>query len=166
MVEQGPPRGRRQARVVVAHADPHAESPYETVLRWVAVSRGMPRPVLQARFDVRGRTYYADLCWSFEVRIDGRTVRIRIVCEYDGDLKYLGHATAADAARVLLAEKRREDDLRSMPHTIVLRFDRGDASRPDETFQRICAPLPASYVARLRVVPELVGLTAPRLRVL
>jgi len=164
-VEQGPPRGRRQARAVVAHAEPYAESPYESLVRWIAVSHGLPRPVLQARFDVRGNRYYVDLCWYVELCVDGRAVRLTLIVEYDGEGKYLGTAEDVDpaqAARAVLAEKRREDDLRSLPNTHVIRFDRSDTSRPEGAFLRICAPLPPSYVAGLRCVPELTGLTAPR----
>lgn len=165
-VETGPRRGRRQARAVVAHADPFAESPYETVIRWVALSRGLPPPVLQARFDVRGRTYYTDLCWEFELMIDGSIFRLRLIGEYDGELKYLGTAedVAHGAVQTVIEEKQREDDLRSMPDTLVARFDRRDVNQTDATFRRLCAALPASYVAGLRIVPDLVGLTAPRRR--
>lgn len=165
-VERGPRRGRRQARVVVDHAEPFAESPYETVIRWVALSRGLPTPVLQARFEVRGRTYYTDLCWSFE--LEGGTFRLRLIGEYDGELKCVGSDTAADAAhdavRTVVEEKQREDDLRSMPDTLVVRFDRRDVNQTDAAFRRLCAALPASYVAGLRLVPGLAGLAAPRRR--
>lgn len=168
-VEEGPRRGRRQARAVVCHADPFAESPYETVIRWVALSRGLPPPVLQARFDVRGKTYYTDLCWYFELMTDGKVFRLRLVAEYDGELKYLGDNTPGHAAQAavenVMTEKQREDDLRSLPDTLVVRFNRTDAGRTEATFRRLCATLPASYVAGLRLVPELAGLAAPRCRV-
>lgn len=161
-VERGARRGRRQARAIVAVADPFSESPYETVIRWIALSRGLPPPVLQRRFDVRGRRYYTDLCWQLEVTVDGRTVRVLLICEYDGELKYLGEGV--DAARVVLAEKQREDDLRTLPDSVVARFDRQDAYQVEDTFRRICAALPSTYVAGLRPVPELAGLAAPRRR--
>ena len=167
MVEKGARHGRRQARAVIAHADPYSESPYESVLRWIAVSRGLPRPVLQMRFDIRGRTYYTDACWYIEIELDGVTVRRRLIGEYDGDGKYLvetaiSASTAHAAAQAVIAEKRREDDLRSLPDTEVQRFDRHDVADPEATFRRLCAALPASYVAALRPVPELLGLVQPR----
>lgn len=169
LVERGAWHGRRQARAVIAHADPYAESPYESVLRWIAVSRGLPRPVLQQRFDIRGRSYYTDTCWFIEIEVDGAAVRICLIGEYDGDQKYLVEtvtgATSADAAaRAVIAEKRREDDLRSLPATEVQRFGRHDTADPDAAFRRLCAALPASYVATLRPVPELLGLVQPRRR--
>ncbi|WP_324650767.1 hypothetical protein [Georgenia sp. H159] len=162
LVESGPIHGRRQARAVVAHADPYAESPYETVIRWIAVSRGLPRPILQARFQVRGRTYYTDMCWLFELPGDGLDFRLRLLGEYDGELKYLGDApsasvTPAATSRRMIDEKRREDDLRSMPRTSMVRFDRRDVSREEQAFRRLCAVLPAPYVARLEPIPALLG---------
>lgn len=167
MVEQGARHGRRQARAVIAHADPCSESPYETVVRWIAISRGLPRPVLQMRFEVRGCVYYTDMYWYFELEIDGAVLRLHLIGEYDGELKYLVDADDAGsaghaAARAVIAEKHREDDLRGLPWTVVQRFDRQDAAQPEATFQRLCAALPPSYVATLRPVPELIGLMQPR----
>ncbi len=169
-VEEAARHGLRQARAVVAHADPLSESPYESVLRWVALSRGLPRPQLQRRFDVRGHTYYADLCWRFEITVHGAVVRVVLIAEYDGERKYLGGlkaGTSADpdeAARAVLREKQREDDLRSVADTTVQRFDRRDVGDAQAAFRRLCGPLPASYVATLREVPELMGLMRPRRR--
>lgn len=170
MVETGAIHGRRQARAVIAHADPFSESPYESVIRWVAVSRGLPRPVLQARFRVRGHTYYVDLCWLFELMADGRPFRLRLLGEYDGEQKYGDDgtagagATARAAAQRVIAEKRREDDLRSLPDTVMVRFDRRDAFRDEQTFRRLCERLPASFVAGLEPVPALLRIAAPRAR--
>lgn len=162
MVEQGARHGRTKARAVLAHADPLSESPYETVIRWIAVSLGLPRPVLQERFDVHGRTYYTDLCWRFELEIDGYRFRLLLLCEYDGEVKYVvegavAAGTAQALSKVVLKEKRREDDLRSLPHSQVLRFDKKDAYREEATFRRLCVLLPPSYVAGLRPVPALLG---------
>ncbi len=170
MVESGARHGRRQARAVIAHADPFSESPYESVIRWVAVSRGLPGPVLQARFRIRGNTYYVDLCWLFELTVDGRPFRLLLLVEYDGERKYGADgaagaaATAHAAAQRVIAEKRREDDLRSMPDTVMVRFDRRDAYRDEQTFRRLCERLPAAYATGLRPVPELLGCAAPRAR--
>lgn len=162
MVEHGRRHGRRQARAVLALADPLSESPYETVIRWIAVSHGLPAPVLQARFVIRGRTYYSDMCWFLELEVDGVEIQLRLLGEYDGEVKYVvtdiaTTSTAQEISRVVVAEKRREDDLRSMPGTHVVRFDKRDAYREEATFRRLCASLPASYVAGLRPVPALLG---------
>ncbi|MCM3662353.1 hypothetical protein M3148_15340 [Georgenia satyanarayanai] len=160
LVDHGARHGRVRARAVTAHADPLSESPYETVIRWIAVSRGLPPPVLQMRFDVRGHTYYTDLCWRFDLEVDGSRFLLQLLGEYDGEVKYavemaVPAATARAISDVVVAEKRREDDLRSLPHTRVVRFDKKDAYREDATFRRLCASLPASYVATLRPVPAL-----------
>src|SRR5690606_31636673 len=73
-------------------------------------------------------------------------------------------ATARAAAQRVIAEKRREDDLRSLPDTVMVRFDRRDAFRDEQTFRRLCERLPASFVAGLEPVPALLGIAAPRAR--
>lgn len=162
LVEHGARHGRVQARAVLAHADPFSESPYETVIRWIAVSRGLPPPVLQRRFDLRGHTYYTDLCWRFDLDVAGARFLLQLLGEYDGEVKYAARtavtaATAKAISDVVVAEKRREDDLRSLPHTTMVRFDKKDASREEATFRRLCASLPTAYVSTLRPVPALLG---------
>jgi len=166
-VETGAQHGRRQARVIVAYADPLPESPYESIVRWIALSRGLPRPELQRRFDIRGNTYYTDMYWLFELTVDDRPFRLCLIAEYDGEQKYLGGVSADDpeaAAQAVLEEKRREDDLRGMADTDVRRFDRRDVQKIEATFRRLCTALPKSYMASLRQVPELIGLARPRAR--
>ena len=167
-VETGARHGRPQARAVIARADPFSESPYESVIRWMALSRGLPRPVLQRRFDIRGKTYYTDMYWVFELTVNGRHFRLCLIAEYDGEQKYLGGfdgVVTVDpraAAQAVIEEKQREDDLRSMADTDLQRFDRRDSRQVEATFRRLCARLPAAYLATLRPVPELTGLARPR----
>lgn len=94
--EQGGRNGKRRARVAVTLADPFAESPGESVLRWTVAVAGLPDPVTQLRWvDVEGHEYYLDL--GFETFL--------VDLEFDG---YGKLATPED----LRAEKRREMALR------------------------------------------------------
>ncbi|MBD8062611.1 hypothetical protein [Oceanitalea stevensii] len=167
MVEQGDRRHLRRARAVVTWADPLAESPYETILRWVGVSRGLPRPVLQPRYEVEGHVYYPDVRWRLPVTEHGAlTETITLLGEYDGEVKFLpDDPDGADARRRLsarvMAERRRQNRLASLPGTTVERFDRTDLSDEDAVFRRLCRPFPPGWVATLSPVPELLG-TSPR----
>ncbi len=54
-------RGARRARTAIALADPLAESPGESVLRWAVAAAGLPPPVLQRPVVVEGHEYFLDL---------------------------------------------------------------------------------------------------------
>lgn len=164
-VDEGPPRGRRQARAVIAAADPYAESPPESSLRWIAVSRGLPAPITQMVVRTRGGTFYADLGWRWVVRnADGTEEVVVLLLEYDGELKYLPGGGlvvgGADASHTVLAEKQREDLIREDRCTTVLRFTRHDLRVPDAAFARIFAAVPAAIRATLDPIPELLVGTA------
>jgi hypothetical protein len=90
--------GVRQARAVLALADPRAESPLESVLRLRLHEDGFPRPEPQYLVVDRlhGRTYYVDLLLPEQ----------RLVLEADGRGKYLDDA--------LWEEKKRETRLRAL----------------------------------------------------
>lgn len=168
MVEQGDRRNRRQARAVINHADPLSESPYETVIRWIAVSRGLPRPTLQPRYEIDGYVHYPDMRWRLSVTEYGKLVAtITVLGEYDGEIKYVPDLPdGADARRRLsqrvMAERRRQNRLAAEPNTTIERFDRTDLSNEDAVFRRLCAPFPAGWVAKLKPVPELLGQTPAR----
>lgn len=162
LVEHGPPRGRRQARAVIAAADPYAESPRETVLRWIAVSRGLPAPSTQVEVRTREGTFYVDLGWRWVVpRADGTVDVVVLLVEYDGDLKYLpGEGIvrdAAEASAAIVAEKRREDLIREDPAVRMLRFSRPELRDPDAVFRRLLAAVPAGARAALEPIPDLLG---------
>lgn len=167
MVESGPPRGRRRARVVLAHADPFAESAPESVLRWIALAHGLPRPMLQARVTTRLGTYYADLGWEIEVREPaGAIVTWLVLLEYDGAIKYVPMATTGGTVRDLdvravshavVAEKRREDAIREEPRTVIRRFQWADLRDVRQAFDRICEAFPPGALPTLQPVPELLG---------
>ena len=77
-------RGSARSRAVLPVADPLAESPMESVLRWLLYAAGLPRPVLQhpvrnAGGSLLGR---ADLAWPDRkvlVEFDGNVHRERDV---------------------------------------------------------------------------------------
>lgn len=167
MVDVGDRRHRRRARAVIEAADPFSESPYETVVRWIAISRGLPRPTLQARFVIEGHVQYPDMWWLLHVTHHGTLLEvINIFAEYDGQTKYLPDDPDdpdddAEVRRVasqsIMAERRRENRLRTVRGSTVVRFDHQDLADYDAVFRRLCAPLPAAFVSGLRPVAALLG---------
>lgn len=88
-------RGRRgvtRAMTVVDLADDGAESPGETVTRFILLRAGLPRPQTQVPVETRLGVFWSDIGWE----------PWRALLEYDGRAKY---RTGAD----LIAEKRRQD---------------------------------------------------------
>lgn len=146
--------GRLQARAVIEQAEPFAESPPESVVRWIAVSRGLPRPVpqLQVRTDVG--TFYPDLSWLWQV--DGAQWRTYV--EYDGTAKY--GATGTEAVASILAEKAREEALRR-PGNQVIRIVRDDLRDEDAVADLLTRDLPPQVRASLRPVRGLFRPPAP-----
>lgn len=164
-LESGPPRGRRRARVVLEYADPLSESAPESMLRWIALAHGLPRPTVQMPVRTRLGTYYADMGWEVEVRQADGTVTIWLVLlEYDGVVKYVP-VDAADpssearaASDVVVAEKRREDAIRERPHTAMRRFEWADLADVYQAFERIRAAFPAGALPPLEPRADLLGL--------
>lgn len=162
LVGQGPGHGRRRARAVIQAADPYSESPMETTLRWVAVSRGLPPPTTQLQVRTRGGTFYADLGWRWRVVLpDGAVTFITVLLEYDGELKYLPGgglvSSVEESSATVVAEKRREDLVREVPGTVMLRFSRGELDDPAAAFARLLAAVPRNVRADLRPVAELLA---------
>jgi hypothetical protein len=89
-------RGVRQARAVVALADPLAESPLESLIRLALDEDGFPPPQLQ--FPIGG--FRVDFCWP----------QRRLILEADGRVKYSDDA--------LWLEKRRESQLRALGYWV------------------------------------------------
>ncbi|WP_345039937.1 hypothetical protein [Georgenia daeguensis] len=147
-------RGKPTARSVLAHADPFAESAPESVLRWIAVSRGLPRPVSQFRVETVRGTLFSDMGWTVERVAQGaRDSAFTVHAEFDGRVKYRGTDGVA-AARAVVDEKLREDALRERGDR-VRRFVTEDLSHQARTFERLCSAFPRSVTARFRPVPEL-----------
>ena len=99
--------GSRRARAVLVAAVETSDSPLETVSRLNMGRVGIPRPVLQQRFDdYRGLIGFSEFYWP----------EYRLVGEADGRSKYLDPAyrRGRDLERVLLDEKERADRLRAL----------------------------------------------------
>lgn len=162
LVGEGPGHGRRRARAVIAAADPYSESPMESALRWIAVSRGLPPPTTQLAVRTRGGTFYADLGWEWRVTLpDGTVAVVMVLLEYDGVIKYLPDGglvgSVEESSATVVAEKRREDLIRELPRTTVLRFSRGDLNDPAAVFARLLGAVPADVRTSLRPVGELLA---------
>lgn len=100
----GPRRATRRIDRVVAFADPGAESAGESRMRVVLMRLGVEVPELQHPVELRSRaTAYLDAYLRSAV----------VGIEVDGDAKYLDPRMAPEGAgRALVAEKRREDEVR------------------------------------------------------
>lgn len=95
-------RGIRQAREVLALAEPKAESPLETLTRLAIHDSGLPMPEPQVEIEVPGRRR--------PLRVDLMWPEHRLILEVDGREKYRDDA--------LWDEKRRERALRRLGYTV------------------------------------------------
>ncbi|MGY1660748.1 endonuclease domain-containing protein [Geodermatophilus sp. SYSU D00705] len=114
-------RGSARAREVLPVADPLAESPMESVLRWLLHAAGLPSPVLQHVVrGVDGRPLArADLAWP----------DLRVIVEFDGDVHR--------ERDVFVNDLRRQNRLVAAGWT-VLRFTSADVlGRPHEVVAEI-----------------------------
>jgi hypothetical protein len=114
-------RGAGRARAVLPVADPRAESPMESVLRWLLHAAGLPRPVLQHEVRDRGGRILgrADLAWPEK----------KVLVEFDGDLHR--------ERDVFVNDLRRQNQLVA-EGWIILRFTSADVlGRPDEVVAEI-----------------------------
>ena len=114
-------RGCARAREVLPVGDPRAESPMESVLRWLVHDAGLPAPVLQ--YVVREAGGWAlgraDLAWPER----------RVLVEFDGDV----HRDRD----VFVNDLRRQNRLIAAGW-MVLRFTSADVlGRPDEVVAEI-----------------------------
>lgn len=152
----------RRAIAVLELASPWSESAYESMVRWVAVSRGLPQPELQYELSTRLGVFYVDLAWFF-TGDDG--LRWCLAVEVDGAMKYRhGDSTDRDLAdmRVLRQEKQREDAIRELPGVRVLRIDTSEVHNSDQLFARILGALPNTMGTRLHPVQDLMAVSDPR----
>ena len=114
-------RGSARARAVLPVADPRAESPMESVLRWLLHAAGLPRPVLQHEIrDTGGRLIgRADLAWPDR----------KVLVEFDGEIHR--------ERDVFVNDLRRQNQLVAAGW-VVLRFSSADVlGRPDEVIAEI-----------------------------
>lgn len=110
-IERWPGRpGMRRARLVAELANPLSESYGESLSRLIIWRLGLPMPVLQ--FPVAGPRFYyrSDFAWP----------ELGVLGEFDGRVKYDGSLdNSRPVADVVMAEKRREQDLRSLGWDVV-----------------------------------------------
>ncbi|MGY1785521.1 endonuclease domain-containing protein [Geodermatophilus sp. SYSU D00698] len=114
-------RGSARARAVLPVADPRAESPMESVLRWLLHAAGLPVPALQHVVrDATGRQLgRADLAWPDR----------RVLVEFDGDVHR--------GRDVFVGDLRRQNRLVAAGWT-VLRFTSADVlGRPDDVVTEV-----------------------------
>ncbi|SNS87834.1 Protein of unknown function [Geodermatophilus pulveris] len=114
-------RGCARARAVLPVGDPRAESPMESVLRWLVHSAGLPSPELQ--YPVR------DAAGTLLGRADSAWPGHRVLVEFDGDVHR--------ERDVFVRDLRRQNALLAAGWT-VLRFTSADVlGRPDEVVAEI-----------------------------
>ena len=113
---------RRWVTQVLDFAGTDSESPGESLSRAQMHVLGFPAPLLQARVHMGG---------VFIARTDFFWPRHRLIGEFDGDAKYLRdeYLGGQTARQAVLAEKKREDQLRAAGFQVV-RWDWATASDP------------------------------------
>lgn len=118
--------GLRRARAVVALADGGAESYGESASRLLIWQLGLPMPVLQFEIRVDGHAFRSDFAWP----------ELGMLGEFDGRVKYADLLRPGQAAAdVLMAEKRREQQLQAQGWYVV-RWGMDDLRSP-EAFGRL-----------------------------
>jgi very-short-patch-repair endonuclease len=116
-------RGSARARSVLAVADARAESPMESVLRWLLHAAGVPDPVLQHVIRTAEGDFRADLAWP----------SAKVLVEFDGDVHRDRDVFVRDA--------RRQNALVAAGWT-VLRFTSADVlGRPERVIAQILRAL-------------------------
>jgi very-short-patch-repair endonuclease len=114
-------RGSARARAVLPVADARAESPMESVLRWLLHAAGLPRPVLQHEVRDSGGRFIgrADIAWPDRM----------VLVEFDGEVHR--------QREVFVHDLRRQNQLIAAGW-IVLRFTSADVlGRPGEVVAEI-----------------------------
>ncbi len=118
--------GMGRARALVAIADGGAESYGESVSRLLMWQLGLPMPVLQFEVHVHAHLYRSDFGWP----------ELGVLGEFDGRVKYADLLRPGQsAADVLMAEKRREQQLQAMGWHVV-RWGMDELRNP-EGFRRL-----------------------------
>lgn len=126
------PGCQRELEHLVTRADPACESPGETRTRVLLADMG---------FNVRSQVTIRERTGRFVARVDF-LLGSSVVVEFDGRVKYAG----ADGPAALMAEKVREDRLRSLGYEVV-RLTWGDLRRPDHVAALVRDALRRAYRA-------------------
>ena len=129
-------RGVVGARAVLELADGGAESPGETLTRFLLLRAGLPVPETQVLVTTHLGEYWSDLGWP----------AWRVLLEYDGVMKYGSAGTAVEA---VLREKRRQEAIEEEGWR-VLRVTSSDLARPAALLGRIPRVAPPGALDGLR----------------
>lgn len=130
-------RGRVRAAAVIDASVPFAESAPESVLRWIAITHGLPRPETQHEVKTAFGPVWTDMAWP---RLDGSWLHV----EFDGAVKYrVKGQTPESAARILMKEKRREEAIidasTGRVRDDVVRFEYGEVWDERAAWARLAA---------------------------
>jgi hypothetical protein len=127
-IERWPGRpGMRRARLAAELADPLSESYGESLSRLIIWQLDLPMPVLQLPISGMGFAYRCDFAWP----------ELGVLGEFDGRVKYDGSLGGSRVvAEVVMAEKRREQDLRSLGWEVV-RWGMDELREPSRLKERI-----------------------------
>jgi len=129
-------RHRVRATAVIRAAVPFAESAPESVIRWLAITRGMPTPVPQCEVSTPSGVVWTDLGWR---RRDGSWVH----AEHDGMEKYrIRGGTPEELSRALAKEKAREEAIVDATWPVrsdVVRFTYGQVRDERIVYPRLVA---------------------------
>lgn len=149
-------RGIVRARAVLAAADGFAESAGESGLRWVALSRGLPRPICQFPVETERGRFFLDFAWPQGTGGHAFPDGVRTLGEeYDGRAKY-GNGTSTRPNDALFEEKRREDALWTMGVRLRRRVaeDLHDPNRVADDMCRRFLPVAAATFVPVRGLLE------------
>ncbi len=140
-------RGGRRALLVLELADPGAESPWESWLRYVAHWAGLPHPRTQVPVRTAIGRFRVDLGWEDH----------RVLAEFDGLVKYRTGAlgTDHDPDRARIDEKRRSDAITESTGIQPLHVTSKDAPDPQGVADRLLARFPADVRRAARKNPLL-----------
>ena len=126
-------RGAAAARRALAFADRRSESAGESRTRLILSAQGLPEPVLQIRI--------YDRAGNLVGRVDLGYPELGVLIEFDGMVKYRKPLRSGQQPEeVVIAEKRREDRLRSLGYTVV-RFVWSDLADPAAMAATVSAAL-------------------------
>ena len=122
-------RGIVSARRLVAWADPRAESPQESRMRWIALAAGLPAPEPQVELRTASGKYRLDLGYREK----------RVGMEYDGD----GHADRS----LLRYDRNRVNEIGDLDWRLIYCTDHDIFRTPARTAWRLaralgCVPAP------------------------
>ena len=140
-------RGVRRALLLLDLADPGAESPWESWLRYVGHWAGLPRPRTQVPVSTALGDFRVDLGWEAH----------GVLAEFDGLVKYRAGALGPDhdPDRARIAEKRRSDAIAESTGTRPLHVTSRDAPDPQAVADRLVARFPADVRRAARRKPLL-----------